>query len=367
LWFVSGTSIVMIDPRNLPASQRPVAPRIDAVTVDGTAMAAVPGLRLPSGVRNLAIAWTASSLNAASKLRFRYRLEGYDPEWVHAGSRRAVSYAQLPSGNYRLKVSATYDGIWTDGESWDFTVSRPFYLSGWFFALCGLMLIALVAGAWWQRIRAVRQRYALVFAERALVSREIHDTLLQNFAAIGMELEAVLRQLDPRSSAAEALRQLQHQAAHSMKETRDLVVALRGTGITKAPGLVDTLKGMLDHTKATRGVNISLNVEGPAPRCSADVELQLMRICQEAVNNAIAHGGATVINVLLASRDSNVIFRVSDNGCGFDTGAEPADGLEHLGLLGMQERAERIGAVITITSTLGTGTAVEVIAPVDGK
>ena len=367
LWFVSGTSIVMIDPRNLPTSQRPVAPRIDAITTDGTAMAAVPGLRLPSGVRNLSIAWTASSLHAASKLRFRYRLEGYDPEWVHAGSRRAVSYAQLPSGNYRMKVSATYDGIWTDGESWDFAVARPFYLSGWFFAFGGLMLAALVAGAWWQRIRAVRQRYALVFAERALVSREIHDTLLQNFAAIGMELEAVLRQLDPRSSAAEALRQLRHQAAHSMKETRDLVVALRGTGITKAPGLVDTLKGMLDHATATRGVRISLNVEGPAPRCSADAELQLMRICQEAVNNAIVHGGATVIDVLLASRDSSVIFRVSDNGCGFDTSAEAADGLEHLGLLGMQERAKRIGAVITITSTLGTGTVVEVTAPVDGK
>jgi len=273
----------------------------------------------------------------------------------------------LPSGNYRLKVSATYDGIWTDGESWDFTVTRPFYLSGWFLALGGLMVIGMVAGAWWQRIRAVRQRYALVFAERAIVSREIHDTLLQNLAAMGMELEAVLRQLDPRSSGAEALRRLQHQAAHSMKEARDLVVALRGTGISKAPGLVETLRGMFDHATATRGVSVILNVEGPSPRCSADVELQLMRICQEAVNNAIVHGGATAIDIVLASRASEVTLRVSDNGCGFDTRAEPADGLEHLGLLGMQERAERIGARITISSTLGTGTVVEVIAPVDGK
>jgi len=92
-----------------------------------------------------------------------------------------------------------------------------------------------------------------------------------------------------------------------------------------------------------------------------------MRICQEAVNNAIVHGGATAIDIVLASRASEVTLRVSDNGCGFDTRAEPADGLEHLGLLGMQERAERIGARITISSTLGTGTVVEVIAPVDGK
>jgi signal transduction histidine kinase/ligand-binding sensor domain-containing protein len=367
LWFVSGTSIVMIDPRRLPGNQRPVAPRIDAVTADGTAMAAAPGLRLPSGVRNLAIEWTASSLNAASKLRFRYRLEGYDPEWVYAGSRRNVSYSQLPAGRYRLKVSATYDGIWTDGESWDFAVAQPFYLSAWFLALGGLMMTAVVAGAWWLRIRAVRQRYALVFAERALVSREIHDTLLQNLAAIGMELEAVVRQLDPRSSGAEALRRLQHQAAHSMKEARDLVVALRRTEMSKAPGLVDTLRGMFDHTTAARGVSVNLKVDGPAPRCSADVELQLMRICQEAVNNAVVHGGASAIDIVLASRGTEIALRVSDNGCGFDADAEPADGLEHLGLLGMQERAERIGALLTISSTRGTGTVVEVTAPVDGN
>lgn len=367
LWFVSGTSIVMIDPRRLPGSQRPVAPRIDAVTADGTAMAVASGLRLPSGVRNLAIEWTASSLNAASKLRFRYRLEGYDPDWVDAGSRRNVSYSQLPAGSYRLKVSATSDGIWTDGESWDFSVAPPFYLSPWFLALGGLTMTAGVTGAWWLRIRAVRQRYSLVFAERALVSREIHDTLLQNLAAIGMELEAVARQLDPRSSEADALRRLQHQAAHSMKEARDLVVALRGTGISKAPGLVETLRGMFDHATVTRGASVSLTVEGQAQRCAADVELQLMRICQEAVNNAIVHGGATAIHVMLAFRDTEVALRVSDNGGGFDVGAEPADGLEHLGLLGMQERAERIGALLTIHSTPEAGTVVEVIAPVEGK
>ena len=145
LWFVSGTTIVMIDPRHLPRSQRPVAPRIDAVSTDGRQIAAAQSLRLPAGVRNLAIDWTASSLNAASKLRFRYRLEGYDAEWVNAGSGRHVAYARLPSGDYRFKVSATYDGIWTDGESWAFSVAAPFYLSGWFVALCAAATIGLVA------------------------------------------------------------------------------------------------------------------------------------------------------------------------------------------------------------------------------
>jgi signal transduction histidine kinase/ligand-binding sensor domain-containing protein len=367
LWFASGTTLVMLDPRQLPRSQQPVAPRIDAVSVDGMRITPGESVRLPAGVRNLAIDWIASSLNAASKLRFRHRLEGHDPEWIHAGSRRNVSYAQLPSGSYRFRVSATYDGVWTDGEAWEFTVASPFYLSGWFLSLSALMLIALVTGAWWLRIRAVQQRYALVFAERALVSREIHDTLLQNFAAIGIELEAVLRQLDPGAFGVDALRRLQHQAAHSLKDARDLVVALRRTGLSQAPGLVEALRGIAAHTTAARATRVSLTVAGAARRCSADVELQLLRICQEAINNSIVHGGASAIELAVTFTAEEVTLRVSDNGRGFAADAEPADGQEHLGLLGMQERAERIRARLSIRSTPGAGTIVEVTGPVDGR
>ncbi|MEO8256671.1 MAG: two-component regulator propeller domain-containing protein [Acidobacteriota bacterium] len=366
LWFVSGTTIVMIDPRHLPPGQRPVAPRVDTVSADGKPIAAVPGLRWPAGVRNLAIGWTASSLNAASKLRFRYRLEGYDAEWVNAGSARQVAYGRLPSGDYRFKVSATSDGIWTDGESWAFSVARPFYLSGWFVALCAAGTIGLVATAWWLRVRAIRQRYVLVFNERALVSREIHDTLLQSLAAIGVELEAALRQLDPRQTVVvSTLHRLKRQSAHSLKEARDLVVALRRTQLSRAPGLIDTLRDIADHTTVARATSVRLTVEGTARRCSADVELQLLRICQEAINNAIAHGGATEIQIVVEFRDAEVALRVADDGRGFivDFDAGTAADEEHLGLLGMQERAGRVRGRLVIASTPGSGTVVEVTVP----
>ena len=173
------------------------------------------------------------------------------------GIRRArderVCTAQLPSGDYRFKVSATYDGIWTDGESWVFSVAAPFYLSAWFVSLGGVATIALVATAWWLRVRAIRQRYVLVFAERALVSRELHDTLLQSLAAINIELETALRQLKPHQTAAvDTLHRLQRQAAHSLKEARDLVVALRRTKLSRAPGLIETLRDIADHTTLAR-------------------------------------------------------------------------------------------------------------------
>src|SRR6185436_4455391 len=139
-------------------------------------------------------------------------------------------------------------------------------------------------------------------------------------------------------------------AAHSLKEARDLVVALRRTRLSKAPGLIETLREIADHTTAARATQVDVSVDGTARRCSADVELQLLRISQEAINNAIAHGGATAIQVAVAFRAGEVGVRVADNGCGFvvDLDAETAPGKEHLGLLGMQERAERISARLSI-------------------
>ena len=367
LWFASGATLIVIDPRRLPPGPRPVAPRINTVWVDRAQRAPSVSARLPSGLRELSLDWSAISLGAASKLRFRYRLEGYDREWVYAGARRNVTYTGLSPNRYLFKVSATYDGIWTDGESWDFSVPPPFYLSAWFLMPVGLSIAAFVAGAWWLRVRVIRQRYALVFAERALVSREIHDTLLQSLAAIGLELEGVMRQLEiepQRVRLVETLRRLQHQAKHSLKEGRDLVSALRRTGISKAPGLVETLRDFAAHASIARSTCVSLTVDGTERRCSADVELQILRICQEAVNNAIVHGHASTIEIALSFAPSEVAVRVRDDGRGFDVNAAPPDHQEHLGLLGMEERAERIDARLSIQSTPGTGTLVEVVAPV---
>jgi signal transduction histidine kinase len=235
---------------------------------------------------------------------------------------------------------------------------------------CGIAMTAILATSWWLRIRAIRQRYVLVFNERALVSREIHDTLLQSLAAIGVELETVLRQLGPGQTAAvNTLHRLQHQTVHSLKEARDLVVALRRTQLSTASGLVQTLRDIADHTTVARATPVTLSVEGAARRCSGDVELQLLRICQEAVNNAIAHGGASEIRIALEFRGGDVALRVTDNGCGFvaDLDAESATGQEHLGLLGMQERASRVKGRLSVTSAPGAGTVVEVTAPAAGK
>ena len=157
-------------------------------------------------------------------------------------------------------------------------------------SLLGLMLI--LAAAWWLRLRAVRNQYALVFAERARVSREIHDTLLQSLAAIGVELETIATELDavagsrarrpaPSSPSGRALpargARVDPRAAQQLDEAprarRRRCVSWRRTR-RKTEGHPHRV---LDHRPS-------------AARRSADADMQLLRIAQESVNNAVRHG-----------------------------------------------------------------------------
>ena len=89
LWFATGLGLAVVDPHNLPKSRRPMLPRIEQVVADGRALSPIPSLELPAGVSNLTVHWGTVSLKSATKLRFRYRLEGYEPNWVAAGARRS--------------------------------------------------------------------------------------------------------------------------------------------------------------------------------------------------------------------------------------------------------------------------------------
>ena len=172
-------------------------PRIDDVTADGRRVTSERGTSLPAGTSTLRIEYGTVSLSSASKLRFRYMLEGIDDEWVYSGDVQNATYTNVPSGNYRFRVSTTHDGRWTEPALWDFSVAPPLYRTTPFLTLVASGMVLLIATTWWLRLRAVRNQYALVFAERARVSREIHDTLLQSLAAIGVELETIATQLDP--------------------------------------------------------------------------------------------------------------------------------------------------------------------------
>ena len=362
LWFATGSGVVVIDPHRLPPVHRPSPPRVDRVTVDGRPMDASLPLTMPRS-SSIAIAYSATSLSAGSKIRFRYMLEGAADAWTDAGGTRRATFEHLPPGRYRFRVAATTDGTWLETDTaWAFSVSPPFYQTIAFYLL---LAVGVLLGAWvyWQiRLRTVRKQFALVLAERARVGREIHDPLLQSLGAVGVELEVVASQLrSTEAPVADALTRLRREVGRCIREARDSIWELRSSRL-ETRDLTSALEDLADDVGTARAVQVDVESRGRVWRDSPETDEQLLRIAQEAVGNAVRHGRARRVRVSLDYDREQIALRVTDDGCGFVPSDHCPDG-EHWGLTTMRERAQRIGGRLRILSGRGEGTVVETVVP----
>jgi signal transduction histidine kinase len=340
-------------------------PRIERVAIDGREVSPVADFVVPPRARTLEIDYGAVSLSLASKLRFRYKLDGFSNEWVDAGSRRQLSYTNLEAGTYRFHVGVTSDGQWVDtATSIAFTVHPPFYRTYWFYALC-IGIIGLAAwGVWWLRLSAIRHEFAVVIGERARVSREIHDTLLQSLGALTVQLEIVARHLDPSQSKAQAaLQRLRKNLVYCVRDARRSVWELRSLRLEQR-NLVEAVEEMAQETMVALPVSIRIEVAGRVRQCAPDVEQHLLRIAQEAISNAVQHGGAGEVVVELDYRGKALSLTIRDNGRGFVPDEATANSGEHWGLVNMRERVTRMGGELSVKSVVGQGTIVTAVSPI---
>jgi signal transduction histidine kinase len=114
---------------------------------------------------------------------------------------------------------------------------------------------------------------------------------------------------------------------------------------------------------AGSGVDIAVEVTGPETKLPEEMEQHLLRIAQEAVTNALKHAGASRIDIALHLEPPNLHLRIKDNGRGFDQHDVFSSRAGHFGVIGMRERAERIGGALRLTGNPGGGTEVEVTVP----
>jgi signal transduction histidine kinase/DNA-binding NarL/FixJ family response regulator/streptogramin lyase len=162
-FFPTIRGFAVVNPRAARDDDRPPRVVIEEVLADGARVSpGSPGgaLELGSGHRKLEIRYTALSLLTPEKVRFRYRLEGFDHEWVEAGGERAAIYTNLPAGSYTFRVvAANNEGMWTEaGDRLAVAVAPRFWERGWFTAACVALILLAGAGAVRLRLRAVRTR-----------------------------------------------------------------------------------------------------------------------------------------------------------------------------------------------------------------
>jgi signal transduction histidine kinase len=246
-------------------------------------------------------------------------------------------------------------------------VLPAFYETIWFRIFGVLALLAAAWATYHLRLRQERYRFALVLEERARLAREIHDTLAQGFVGIASQLDAVAMAM-PQASAPETgkarefLDLARKMARHSLTEARRAVMDLRAS-VLEGRDLAAALNSGAQMWTAGSGVEVEVDVSGDSKVLPQDMEQHLLRIAQEAVTNVLKHAGASKIRVKLHMEARKLYLRIADNGRGFEQHDAFSSQGGHFGLLGMRERAERLGGELRLGSHPGEGTEVEVTVP----
>jgi len=244
--------------------------------------------------------------------------------------------------------------------------------------LLGITVAALLVVLLWmmvlrrrlhEQMEVVRKklRSGAVLEERNRIARELHDTLEQELAGITMQLDLAADsfQRSPRV-AQQALKIARSMTRHSMREARRSVWDLR-CHLLENGDLISALRQAVGPFVMGTQVKVEINVEGQPRRLSVPVEMNLLRIGQEAVTNAVKHARAQRITLELRYDPGTVRLRVSDDGRGFSADDVALSSNGHFGLLDMRERAQSLGCDLRVKSEPGGGTCIEVDVAADVK
>jgi signal transduction histidine kinase len=206
-----------------------------------------------------------------------------------------------------------------------------------------------------------RSRELSIVEERNRLARELHDAVTQRLFALRLTSEAAAGLLDRDPPAARAqLERLHELTDEAIDELRAVILALRPATI-ESEGLAATLAGQVDLLRRAYGREIGLEVAG-TPDLPMAAATDVLRIAQEALQNALRHSGAERVAVRLEAGDGRVVLSVADEGRGFDSHA-PALRSRRLGLTSMEERARALGGTLEISSEPGEGTTVRLEVP----
>lgn len=296
-----------------------------------------------------------------SQLEFRYRLAGYDPDWITTHGRSA-RYRRVPAGTYQFLLQARRSGEpWGSGIT-TLDVNQQNHLYQTWYAYLGMLLVAgfLAVLFFRQRLQLAKGQIGIVLEERSRIARECHDTLMAGLAAVSWQLEAtsaLFRNAEwtdsPPAKSCEVARGMISQC---QAEARRIIWDLRD-----AEEMTSLLSHALSRTISAHdpgnAVSIELSTEGTevplAPACIH----HLVCIAQEAVSNALRHSSASQIRIQLRYDANALNLLITDNGCGLRSAANKAG---HFGIPVMEERARKLGGVLRVQNAYCGGAEVSV-------
>lgn len=370
LWFGDGPSVVVFDPASVPHGTRVRSPIVEEVLADGQSLPLNRSaeLRVKSGVVSLEFRYSSPNIISPQRLKFRYRLDGVDKQWVEpadARRGRSVTYSHLPPGHYRFDVqSAALDGEWSDAVAAAlplmivprFYERLPVQIAG------GILLLSAVAVAAWRiergRSRMRMERLKLQTAmeqERQRIARDIHDELGSGLTEIILLSDNLHDELPPSPGSEKMVGEISTRARALTRSMDEVVWAVNPRN--------DTLEGLLTYfnkfaqeylARANIRCRLDVPLELPLVPLSAESRHHLYLACKEALNNCVKHSGASEVWIRLQTAAPHFVLSIEDNGNGFD----PTQVKRGHGLQNMRRRLEELGGRCEIQNNPNGGTQV---------
>lgn len=379
LWVVTPGGLAVTTRRRTP-NRVPPRVLVEQVRVGGQVAGRMPWtsgpLRLTPDPDRVEIGFAVTSLRTPERLRVEYRLDGVDRSWQSAGPLRRAVYPRLGPGRYRFRVRAwNEDGVASSGEAQLAIGVPPAWHQSWLLRSAVLLALAGLTALELRRRHHVRlaaaedrirMRYAAMLAERTRVAGELHDTVLQTFTGIAMQLKAVQTALPMSPERAErTLDQTITLATTALRETREAIWDLRAPVLAErgvVSALTDAVREVVGDLPVRADVS-SVGTPRPLPPC---VEGAAYRIGREAIVNAVRHAAPARIDVQVRFEPAALVVEVRDDGIGLAAGAADRAVTEgHWGIQGMHERAAREGGTLDIVAASNGGTTVRLRLPLE--
>lgn len=367
LWVATVQGLAMLEPAQLHRNNAKPVIFIEDVTVGKEKQPVGRELVLPPGTHHVELQFGSIELASPEKIHFQYRLDGVDTEWLDAGSTFSAIYTNFARGTHQFHLRAcNSDGIWDHtGITYQIT-QLPFYYETRLFQFAvGGTAILLLGCAYWFRLHQMtiqmNARLDERVAERTRLARELHDTLLQTIHASAMMLHTAREAPDNPSQTVTALERLSEWLGRATDEARTSLQSLRSSA-HETNDLVDALRLAGAECRSNNPIQFALSVDGKIREMHPIVRDEVYHIGREAIRNACSHSRGSVVEVELKyARD--LILHVSDDGQGMEPEVVLHGRPGHFGLKGMRERATRIGGRLTVQSSGGSGTRIEVTVP----
>ena len=366
---------------NVPASSRSTAP--NGMPGSGSAphrsasLDYVPPLSIPPRTHRLEFRFTGLSLVAPENVRFRYRLEPFDRDWIEAGTRRVAYYSGIRAGRYRFRVTAcNNDGVWNQtGATLGVVVLPPWWMTWWFRALVMAGAAALVFG--WNELRLNRVRrerlaqesfsrrlIASQESERQRIAGELHDGMGQDLLVIANQAQLSLSREQNSPGAAARLKDIAETARRALEQARRIAHNLR-PGLLDELGLAKAVRASAEKAVQASGVSVAVVLDDVDGLLPSEFEVNLFRIAQEAMTNVLKHARASQASIALTKGPTGIRLVVEDNGRGFEPARLDSVPVERrgFGLRQMAERAKMMGGRVDLQSRPGQGTRLTVEVP----